>query len=269
MATAIYRMQRNSTAITAAYDNLFGPASILAIGSALETYPNFISRIGVRFPALRLDTALAAPTTAQSPRDVYMLNALTLSLRALDTALARGTGTAPNGQAQQMRGLSVMAGVTSIGYSRTTPSSAANLQVSLTKAITSVTVTGSGAGEGANCLVGGPLALRALIGTAAGTSASSGWKEDARTGKSVYHWLGLPYYRTDCDESTGGTMYAANLGPSGLALAYGAGSAETYGFQVDELPITETSGNREYTVHGAFALVAFEAESIFELTGIA
>lgn len=161
-----------------------------------------------------------------------------------------------------------MAGTSGIGYSRTTTSSAANLQVNLTKAITSVTVTGTGAGEGANCLVGGPLALRALIGTAAGGSASSGWKEDSRTGRSVYHWLGLPFYRTDCDESGGGRMYAANLGPSGLTLAYGAGTAETYGFQVDEMPITESSANREYTVHGAFSLVAFEAESIFELTGI-
>jgi len=127
LLTPIYRMQTNSTTVTPAYDNLNGPGSIFAVGSQMETYLNFMSRIGVRFPALRIDASLAAPNTAQSPRDVYLLNAITFCLRSLDTALGHGTGTAPNGQAQQMRGLAVMAGSSSIGYSRATTSTAANL----------------------------------------------------------------------------------------------------------------------------------------------
>lgn len=272
MTAPIFRM--NSSAMSGppnpAYDNVTGPTSINNVGISADPYPNYFARIGLTFPALALDSEVGARLTAQNLQDVRVATAIRVSMATLDTALAQGTGALASG-VQLMRGLQALTGTAqNIGMSRSTLSSIATLQADLINAISTITVSGNGSGEGANCLVGGPFAMRALMGTTAGMSASSGWKVDQRTGLFIYHWLGLPFYRANCseDSSSGGQMWAANLGPTGLSLAYTSGTPDTYGFQLDELPITETSANRAFTLHGAFALIAWENECAWGLTGI-
>jgi hypothetical protein len=135
--------------------------------------------------------------------------------------------------------------------------------------IEKVTCNGdSGVGDGLDGLFAGPKTIRTLMTTSAGQSGASGWRRDARTGRFVYHYMGIPVYRVDNTESTTGTLWGANLGPSGLCVVHAFGSAESFGLVAEETPVTSLTGAREITVHGAWALVAWEQTSLYEMTGI-
>ena len=96
-------------------------------------------------------------------------------------------------------------------------------------------------------------------------------QRDFRTGRNVFHYMGIPYYRTETSETvgaSGGRIYGANLGDTGLQMIYSYGSASTFGISVQETPVSVSTGTREITVQGAWTLVLWEPESIYELTGI-
>ena len=64
-------------------------------------------------------------------------------------------------------------------------------------------------------------------------------------------------------ETTTGPLYAVNLGATGLCLVHAYGTVASYGLEVEELAIDPTTGYRQFVVHGAYALVAWEAEAIY------
>lgn len=63
-------------------------------------------------------------------------------------------------------------------------------------------------------------------------------------------------------------MYGANLGGTGLNLIYTEGSPESFGIGVDEEEMSGTRAQRVITVHGAYALVLWEAEGLVARTNI-
>ena len=127
----------------------------------------------------------------------------------------------------------------------------------------------SGTGEGIDCFFAGILTLRRMMALAVTQSGFGEWKRDFRTGRTVFHYMGIPVYRTETNETDstnkGGKLYAANLGPTGLQMIHAYGQSDTFGIAVQETPVTAQTGLREITVHGAWALVLWEKEAIMEL----
>jgi hypothetical protein len=128
--------------------------------------------------------------------------------------------------------------------------------------LSSVNPTGRGAGAGPCCLIGGPKVLRALMASTSGQGASSGWRQDPRSGLNVYHYMGVPFYRASFDETGDCPLFAANLGPTGLCLVHAFGTAESLGLELKDQGIEVSSGARVFLLHGAFALLAWEVEAI-------
>jgi hypothetical protein len=100
-----------------------------------------------------------------------------------------------------------------------------------------------------------------LIKSAGGQSGLSGFRFDERLGRPCYHYLGLPYYLVPTDESTTGRLYGANFGRTGLCLVHAIGTKKTFGLAVDEM-VDPVSLQKRKVVHGAYALVPWEAECI-------
>jgi len=141
-------------------------------------------------------------------------------------------------------------------------------------AMSRVCPTGNGAGEGPHCLVGNDDMLRVLINSAFNAS-DCGWRRDARTGLIVYHHLGLPFYRAALPTTTvaeplssTSSLYAVNLGVSGMALVHAYGTAESLGLQVDDEPTQTSAATQGLLVHGAWSLVAWEPEAFFACTNV-
>jgi len=114
--------------------------------------------------------------------------------------------------------------------------------------------------------VGNDTVLTALMQTAtAKGNASCGWRHDPRTGLTVYHYLGIPYYRCNIVSGAGEAEYlfAANLGPTGLSLVHAYGTAETCGLEVEQEPTAPQTASRDILVHGAYALVVWDPGAIY------
>jgi hypothetical protein len=243
-----------------------GGTSLTAITGLPAEEQLKLARIGARLEDLIIDDKAAARDTAH--QDLYWksVTGATMVLRQLDTQIATGNGTAPN-----MRGLE---NLSAIFTNRTAASaSAASIESDVRKAIAAVTTNGRGPGEGTHCLIGNDRVLRRLMTVASGQQGRSGWCHDARSGLVVFHYMGLPFYRTAI-ATTGGAgvekskLYAANLGPTGINLLYAYGAPASFGLELDETSAPAGQVLKDMVVHGAWALTCWEGESFFEITNV-
>jgi hypothetical protein len=214
-----------------------------------------VARIGLRVTGLKIDSAVA-PALSRDPSSWRVAAATNRLLQALDTMIGQGIpGDVFNG----LRDLAFGAGHLGDATSLTLEKAAANL-------LADVSTTGNGCGEGAHCLIGNNAVLKALMLTdTAKGNASCGWKHDPRTGLTVFHYLGVPFYRSNITASPeeGEYLFAANLGPAGLALVHAYGTAETCGLEVEQEPTNPALAARDLIVHGAYALVVWDPGAIF------
>ncbi len=220
-----------------------------------------MGRLGLRFSALGTDAQGTAVATPMNALDWQSQAAAISVLRKLDKQIARGTG------AETPPSFYGLATLCSAGVFNRTAATSADIEKDARNLMTIITPNGSGAGEGIDCFIGGQKVLRKLASTSSGQNGASGWRHDPRVGRLVYHYQGIPFYRCECDESTTGLLYGANLGPTGLHLVYATGSAETYGLNVDSFT-DPTTMIKQGVVHGAWALIPWEPQCIYEITGI-
>ncbi len=226
--------------------------------TATQAFPLF--RYGGRVKALSLDELATPPDSSMNYMLYNRIVATTGVLSTLDTAIATGDGVA------NLKGLKTLCSAAE--NNRTAPTST-NPEQDVRRIIQEITCTDGGVGDGIQCLIGGLKMRRTLMSTLSGLCGMSGFRIDRRTRRMTYHYLGIPFYLTGTDESGAtGKLYGANLGNCGLQLVYIAGSPESYGLTVQETPVTAATGAREFMVHGAWALVCWEKEALFEITGI-
>lgn len=223
-------------------------------GPGIRTFN--LGRIGGRARLLTIDQSVTAPGSTQDYADVQLQSAAIGILRRLDREI---------GQGQYSGSPSGFDGLSQLAPSRIV-SSTGDFAFDMRLLLASVTPNGSsGTGESIDCLFGGPLMLRKLMALSQEQGGIGTWAHDTRTGRTVFHYMGIPYYRTQTEEQeteAGGLIFAANLGPTGLQMIHAYGSAESFGVAVQETPVTSATGAREVTVHGAWALVLWEPEAL-------
>ncbi|MEZ4393202.1 MAG: hypothetical protein R3A48_19120 [Polyangiales bacterium] len=198
-----------------------------------------LARIGLRVTALKIDSAVA-PSVSRDPSAWRVAATSNRLLMTLDTLM----GTTTAGGFQSLGQLAALVDHLDLAGAATLD----DLAISL---ITSVSASGRGCGEGAHCLIGNNTMLTALAKTAtAKANGSCGWRLDPRTGLTVYHFLGVPFYRCDIAEDEGHFLFSANLGATGLRLTmvHGYGTAETYGLEVDQEPVHPAIASRDMNV---------------------
>ncbi len=245
-------------------------ATVYAIGTTIAgqekglgtTVTYNVLRYGALANALKIDARVTADTAAQDYLTVQTTNAAVGVIRLLRRHLAQGDGTTGV--------LGLQAGT--FPMIMVTPT--ANFDQDVRSMIMSVATTGGGAGEGADCILGGWKSLRKLLGLSSTTNTSNRWAtgfaRDEATGLIVPHFMGLPCFRVDADETveaTDGKLWAVNRGLTGLHIAYCYGAEDTYGMALEETSLGGQTGAREYTAHGAYALVVGEDTAIAYLKG--
>ena len=223
-----------------------------------------LARVGYRLQKLIVDDKVTPDGTAHDAAYWKVLTAAYALLRELDNAIATGTGVE---SVPRIRGLATLSA--SSGRTVALPTPTSNLEPYVRRALGAITPNDCGPGGGPHCLIGSNKGMRRLMATAAGQSGSSGWREDPTSGQFVFHYMGVPFYRSDVGE-TGSVsrIYAANLGPTGLNLVYAHGTPMSFGLEVDDTSATTGTAVEECVVHGAFALALWENEALFEVTNI-
>ncbi|MBI5517157.1 MAG: hypothetical protein HY909_25485 [Deltaproteobacteria bacterium] len=261
VATVLKVTQVNA-ALSAAASNIYTDLTA-ALSQATKAQNNPLTtrlvRLGQRVEVPKIDASVA-PASSKNAGLWRVQAALGELVTELDTALGQGlTG------GNDFKGLELL--------SPSTPwAPPGDLEGAVAALHARVLSTGGGSGDGAHCLLGNDRMLQALMLTPTGKSnGSCGVRMDARTGRPVYHYLGLPFYRVNLTTTIGNTasIYAANLGPSGLQLVHAYGSAATLGFQVDEEPTQASTASRQFVVHGAWALCLWEPTALKGYSGFA
>jgi hypothetical protein len=223
-----------------------------------STFPLNLARLGLRVTGLKIDSAVA-PSASRDPSAWRVAAASNRLLMAVDATVG-GNGTL-------FPSLSSLAA--SVGHLGTP--TAATLDDEAIDLLGRVSATGRGCGEGVHALVGKPKLLSALAKTAtAKTNGSCGWRVDPRTGLTVYHFLGVPFYRCEvADDAEGNAqLFAVNLGPTGITMVHAYGSAETYGLEVEQEPTHPQIAARDILVHGAWTLAMWDPGALFGVKGI-
>jgi len=244
------------------YDNNTDIGQLTGDPALTQRFPIVFAQLGLRFEYPRIDGIVTMPGTAGDGAERQMYASISATLAALDTALVRGAFD-PAETPTELLGLAQLAETTSREMA-----AGNDLDFDIADLVTRITPSGMAAGEGVQCLVTGVKGHRRLQMTTAGMQGNSGWRVDKRTGLTVFHYRGLPVYRADVDEATTSTIFAVNMGGTGINLLHAVGTAETFGLVCDEEPMTTTRANSKYVVHGAFALVPWEISANFALTGV-
>lgn len=221
-----------------------------------DTLP--LVRMGLRITALKIDSAVS-PSASQDPSAWRVVASTNRLLLGLDQAVGTGIDASFQGLADLAAGPSPSQFLDGTGVSL--DDAAANL-------LGLVSTTGRGCGEGVHCLIGNNAMLTALMKTA--TSRANGsccWKHDPRTGLTVFHYLGVPFYRANVEPRAGGEdgafLFAANLGPTGLSMVHAYGTRESYGLEVDAESTNAAKLARDIIVHGAWQLIAWEDGAVY------
>ncbi len=85
--------------------------------------------------------------------------------------------------------------------------------------------------------------------------------------------MGVPFYRAEFPasnvEGDEGYLLAMNLGPNGVHLVHGYGTAASLGLQIDVLPVNPSTGATDYLAHGAFAISVWDPMAVYLAEGIA
>jgi len=231
--------------------------------SPAQTFP--LERLGGRARVLTIDQIVTPGGTAQSYASYNVQVAAVAVLAALDKALAQEANTGGSAGLKGLSQLGIENGATRVA------ASSKDIERDASLALTSISCTDGAAGAGPDCLIAGRRVLRKLMASTSGRSGTSGWGRDVRSGRRVYHYLGLPVYRADIDETHTtrmGRLWAANLGPTGLNLLHVHGTRSSFGLELQETPVTTATGAREITVHGAWGLMLWEPEALYEVNAI-
>lgn len=157
------------------------------------------------------------------------------------------------------------------GVSRIDPVANISVTAAARRLLTEVWTRGEGAGEGIHCLLGNSRMLRTLMSAAADTSNCGYWL-DRRSGMTVYHYQGVPFYRVpfpDTDADTKGWLVGANLGATGLQMVHVTGTSESRGLQLETQPIDASAGTVVQLVQGAMTPVLWDPFGIMAYGGIA
>ena len=263
-ANALYSMKVTVQSQNAAlpttpgyYDNVSGANGMVEFTDGLASTDFLLARIGLQFKVLKIDARAGAQGTAQDSYENRVYATSFAVLRMLDTEFAQGAGGAAP---QKIVGLSTLAG-------NALP--AADIEIAARTLMANVTPNGTGAGDGIDCYFGGPGVMQRLIATPSGQRGMSGWKVDRRTGRFLYHYMGIPYYRTNTgNDSVSGPLYGANLGGTGLNIVHTDGDADSFGLTVDEEDMSGNRAQRVVSVHGAYALVLWETAGLKKCTGV-
>lgn len=222
-----------------------------------------VARIGVQFRTPKIDLSSTPRGAAFNQFEWRAQAAATAVLRKVNKMVAQGD---PTPFPRSFRGLKKLA----VDWSRRQAATfGANAEAAVRDLIANVYPAAHGAGAGPDCLIGGTRGMRRLMTTNSGQRGMSGFRVDARTGLFLYHYMGIPFYRTEVEAS--GTplsepLYAANLGPSGLHLVYAYGTPDTFGLTLEELPSAQEVGSLRFMTHGSYALAAWDKEAIYEVT---
>jgi hypothetical protein len=124
-----------------------------------------------------------------------------------------------------------------------------------------------GLGAGPDCFIVNGKGLELVQNEGFGWHLT-GWMPDRRTGQRVYHWRGLPVYRSNYANSgaTQTDIYAANLGRCGLELLHGVGSEDTCGFEWTEPERDVELGTVSKLYYGSFALVLWDTSALCKVS---
>jgi hypothetical protein len=251
------RRQLPGAPTTASYYNETTAPGSLGTAQAADTRI-VMGRLGLPFSAARIDVHAAAAHTAADPLYWRAMSATVSVLQQLDTTIATGTAAS-----RDFIGLGNLV-QRSVAYT-----GMASLAEAVATALVRVFPNSSATAEGPDCLIGNADLMLALMKTTAGQTGASGWYHDVRTGRPVYHFMGVPFYRTaSLTDTNTTTLYAANLGSAGLHLVYAYGSSETYGLEINANDTDATTGLNDYIVTGAFALVLWEPEAAYAITSV-
>ena len=153
--------------------------------------------------------------------------------------------------------------------SRTDKSTALNVDVASQRLLTEVWTRGDGAGDGISCLLGNDRMLRSLM-INAGDTPNCGYGEDRRSGMTVYHYLGIPFYRVPFPDKVSdgivdtskGWLVGANLGPMGMQMIHVTGTSESRGIQRDVQPLDAAAGTVVQLVQAALTPVLWDPYGI-------
>lgn len=227
--------------------------------SGKDTYP--LVRMGLRVTALKVDSAVS-PSASQDPSAWRVVASTNRLLLGLDQAVGTGFVSGTSG----FQGLADLAGGPTPG--QFLDGTGVSLDDAAANLLGLVSTTGRGLGEGVHCLVGNNAMLTALMKTPVSrANGSCCWRQDPRTGLTVFHYLGVPFYRANVVPREGGEdgayLFAANLGPTGLCVVHAYGTRESYGFEVDVESTNAAKLARDIIVHGAFQLLAWEDGAVY------
>jgi hypothetical protein len=160
------------------------------VPKGLQTFN--LGRIGGRARVLTIDQSVTAPGTVQDYADIQLQSAAIGILRRVDREIGQGQFS---GSPAGFDGLSQLA------PSRVTGSSG-DFGADMRLLLSAITPNGSsGTGEAVDCLFGGPLVLRKLMALSQSQGGIGTWARDGRTGRNVFHYMGIPLYRTETDEA--------------------------------------------------------------------
>jgi len=216
-----------------------------------------ISRLGAR---VRLPAGENADDARQGIVRFRIEAAITAILTSLGRMIVDGSGA---GKPAQFKGLAALC-----AENGTTAQSTGDVDADAAEALLRIATRSGGGADGPHCLLGSQRVLRRLMASPVGRSGSSGWKRDLRTGRVVFHYHGLPFYRVADDLSKSGRLYAANLGPNGLQLLHTEATRDSFGLAFTDTPPQSPPGIREVSISAGYALLLPDRHSLFEVTKI-
>lgn len=230
----------------------------------------FLTRMGYEVPALLLDKKLLPERASANPEQTRLRVATTNLLAYLNILVSKG-GKLPYGDT--FDGL----GAICDHFNAVVDGGGMDADLAAMLLMAGISPRGDGTGVGVDALVGNNPMLAALIlspSTGAGRNGLSGWKLDKRTGRVLYHFMGIPFYRAPVPvdlvtSSTGkSTLYGVNFGSDGLRLIYGYGTAESMGIQVDKQSVQAANGVSSYLVQGAWTLMVGDPHAVHAVENI-
>ncbi len=220
-------------------------------------------RVGLLIPSYLVDTQASVPGSSGDPRFVRMSTAIA----ELNYWLNIFFSESPTSSAGGFEGiLPIVKNV--LSRSSSTPDT---IPEAVSTICAKIQPRGRTGGEGVDCLVGNSTMLQSLVNYSAGIGGSGEYRRDRRLGRSVFHFMGIPFYRAEFPDSgvDQGYLLGMNLGANGVHLVHAYGTADSMGVQADPLPINPSTATQDVIVHGAWGLAVWDPMAVFLCDAVA